>query len=351
MATILDNPRKLESLDKGNMLRTLSLFPQNSRKAIEAAGTLPLGNISDKDFDEVVFVGMGGSAIGGDLLKDWLMDDCEIPIHVSRGYNLPKFVDGDSLIIAVSYSGNTEETLRALGEALNRRCSVITVTSGGDMAKLASKKEIPCLLLPTGLRPRASLPDQFFSLATLADRLALTSNLWGEVDEALNTIESLRSELSPEAQTSLNPSKKLAIELNGSVPFVYGSELLRSVAYRMMTQLNENSKVPAGSGFFPEAFHNLVMSREGRREILKHISILLVLDPLDRLEVDRKLRNFERIMEPKFGKLLEITAKGKGRLARIMSSLYIGDYTSTYLAFLYGLDPSSTDSIELLKKR
>ena len=350
MAAILDSPRQLESLDPCGLLRTLSLFSNSSRKAIETSGALPLENILGKDFDEVVFAGMGGSAIGGDLLKDWLMDDCDTPIYVSRGYELPKYVNKSSLLVAVSYSGNTEETLSALREGISRGCSLVTVTSGGAMAELSSKKGIPCLLLPTGLRPRASLPDQFFSLATLANRIGLISDLWWEVDDALLTIENLRSELSPETPTTSNPAKKLSIELKGAIPFVYGSNLLRSVAYRIMTQLNENSKVPAGSGFFPEAFHNLVMSREGQREIIERITILLITDPLDRSESDGKLKTFKRMMKPRYGKILEIKARGRGRLARIMSSLYIGDYVSTYLAFLYCLDPSSTDSIELLKK-
>jgi len=187
-------------------------------------------------------------------------------------------------------------------------------------------------------------------MATIMKRLDLAAEPWREVDEALKVLADLRDELAPETPTAENPAKRLALGLKGLVPFVYGPRLFEAVAYRVSTQLNENSKVPAASGFFPEAFHNAVMGCEGPEELLRNLCALLIRDPEGAPKVERKIDAFKGLLEPHFGRVLEIRARGRGRLARMLSTLYIGDYASTYLGLLYGLDPSSIDSIAALKR-
>jgi len=350
METILDHPEHLEALDRGGMLKALGRFPESCREAVEAAEGLPLDALPRREFKAVAVTGVGGSAIGGHLLRDWLLDTSPIPFHVCRGYRLPGFVDDETLVFAVSYSGNTEETLTAFGEALERGCPVIALTSGGRMQELSAERGLPLLQLPRGVQPRAALPSQFFSLATIARRLGLTSEPWGEVDEAFEVLEALRADLAPGAATAVNPAKQVALGLRGTVPFVYGPRPFEAVAYRIRTQLNENSKVPAGSGFFPEAFHNAVMGCEGPEEVRRRVSTVIIRDPEEPPEMERKMNAFKGLMESSGGRVLEVRARGRGKLARMFSALYIGDYASTYLGLLYGLDPSSTDSIAALKR-
>lgn len=350
MKPTLDQPEQLHALDRGGMLKTLSRFPDCCREAVEAAEGLPLDTLMRRGLKAVVVAAVGGSAIGGHLLRDWLLDTCPIPIHVSRGYRLPRFVDGETLVLAVSYSGNTEETLAAFGEALERRCPVIAVTSGGEMQRLSAERGLPLLSLPRGMQPRAALPNQFFSLATVMRRLGLASEPWEEVSEAFEVLEAIRDNLVPETPTAENPAKRLALGFRGLVPFVYGPRLFEAVAYRIRTQLNENSKVPAGSGFFPEAFHNAVMGCEGPEEVRRHICALIIRDPGEPPGMERKIDAFKGLLEPRVGRVLEIRARGRGRLARMLSALYVGDYASAYLGLLHGLDPSSTDSIAALKR-
>lgn len=350
MEPTLDQPEQLEALDRGEMLKILSRFPDCCREAVETAEALPLDTLPRRGFKAVAVAAVGGSAIGGHLLRDWLLDTCPIPIHVSRGYRLPRFVDGETLVLAVSYSGNTEETLTALGEALERGCPVIAVTSSGEMQRLSTERGLPLLSLPRGLQPRAALPNQFFSLATVMRRLGLASEPWEEVDEAFEVLEALRDDLVPETPTVENPAKRLALGLRGLVPFVYGPRLFEGVAYRISTELNENGKVPAGSGFFPEAFHNAVMGCEAPEEVRRHFCALIIRDPEGPPEMRRKIDGFKQMLESSGVRVIEIRARGRGRLARMLSALYIGDYAATYLGLLYGLDPSSTDSIEALKR-
>lgn len=336
-------------MDKGGMLENLSRFPESCKEAIDAAERLPLNSLPDKELKAVVVAGVGGSAIGGLLISDWLKESCTVPIHVPRSYHLPKHVSKDTLVFAVSYSGNTQETLSALREALERNCPVVVLTSGGEMQRIATERCLPLLPLPGGMQPRAALPNQFFSLATVMRRLGLASEAWGEVPEAFEVLEGLRDGLAPEAPVEVNTAKRLALGLTGLVPFIYGPRLLEAVAYRISTELNENSKVPAASGFFPEAFHNAVMGCEGPKRMLRCLCVLIIRDPEEPPGMRRKVDSFRELLGRGGVRVLELMALGRGRLARMLSALYTGDYVSTYLGLLYGLDPSSTTSIDALK--
>jgi glucose/mannose-6-phosphate isomerase len=350
METILDHPEQLEALDRGGMLKALREFPESCRDGVKVADELPLDTLSNRRFKAIAIVGIGGSAIGGQLLHDWLLDSTAIPLLVCRGSSLPAFIDEETLIFAVSYSGNTEETLTALGEALERKCPVVALTSGGRMQKLSAEKGLPVLPLPKGMQPRAALPNQFFSLANTMMRLGLASELRNEIDEAVEVLEALRDAIVPEVPTSRNLAKRTALGLKGMVPFVYGPQPLGAVAYRIRTQLNENGKVPAASGSFPEAFHNAVMGCEGPEEVRRSVCTLIIRDTAESPEIGRKTEGFKRLLESGGGRVLEIRARGNGKLARMFSALYVGDYASAYLGLLYGLDPSSMDSITALKR-
>jgi len=348
MNPVLDTPERLRYLS-GGMLENLERFPESCMEAIEEAEQLPLTLLKGRDFRAVVVAGMGGSAIGGHLLSNWLRETCPIPIHISRGYHLPAFVNSETLVLAVSYSGNTEETLTVLEELLEKGYTVITVTSNGEMKRISEEKGLPTLSLPMGMQPRAALPNQFFLLATLINRLGLTAGSWSEVGEALDVLKVLRRDLTPEIPSTQNPAKQLALALKGFVPFIYGPQLFEAVSYRMGTQLNENSKIPAGSGFFPEVFHNVIMSREGPWEVRSRICAVLIRDTKGPLEIEQKVDAFKKLLETKVGRVLEIQAQGQGKLARMLSTLYIGDYTATYLGLLHGINPSSSESIAALK--
>ena len=349
MVSNLDELERLREIDRGGMLGSLARFPEDCSLAIEKARGVPLGDLDGREFRAVVFAGVGGSAIGGRLIIDWLREGSRIPMVVSAGYNLPGFVDSETLVLAVSYSGNTEETLSMFREASESGAHIVSFTSGGELERLSRERGLPLLSMPGGLKPRAALPYQFFMLATIMERLGLIPPS-GEADEAIEVLGGVRDELAPEVPSASNRGKRLALELHNTVPFVYGSELLSGVAYRFGTQLNENSKAPAGSGAFPELFHNVALASEAPREVLERICLLFLRDPSESDRMARKIDRFKALFEPRVGKVLEVTGRGQGRLARMFSILLLGDYVSTYLALLYGHDPSSMDAIEELKR-
>jgi glucose/mannose-6-phosphate isomerase len=258
-------------------------------------------------------------------------------------------VDENTLVFVVSYSGNTEETISQMREAQNKKCKIVTFASGGNIMQLSTQKNIPCLKFPKGYQPRAAIAFQFFGLAEIANRFGLAKGVWDEVDEALHITKNLRDEMDVGVDADENIGKKLAVSLYGYVPMIYGSRIFTAVSYRYCTQFNENSKIPAGNSFFPEAFHNSIMARESSIELLKRLCAVIIRDPKEEQVMSAKITKFCHLMRERFGNLVEIEALGEGRLARIASALYIGDYVSAYLGLLYGQDPSSTESIAILK--
>ena len=329
------------------MLNVITALPESAEDAIVDAEKV---NLRVRRFKNLVVAGMGGSAVGGLLLRDWLMQTSRVPIVVSRDYSLPGFVSRDTLLFAVSYSGGTEETLSAFEEGKVKGAKMVAFTSGGELEKRARASRIVVYKLPAGFQPRAAIAHQFLSLVVAARKAGITQDSWWEVREAIDVLKTLREEMRPETPQRSNPAKKLAEELRGYVPLVYGSRIHEAVAYRWNTQLNENGKSPAGSSFIPEAFHNAIVAGEADKELLKTVCAVFLLDPAEGKHLAAKTRRFRDIIKPSFGKVLEVQARGEGRLARMLSALYVGDYVSAYLGVLYGKDPSTVESIDRLKR-
>ncbi len=348
MKTCLDDVDYINSIDGSGMLREISRFPSNAEQAIKDALKVDLGESSD--FNSVVISGMGGSAVGGLLLSDWLLYTSETPIHVSRDYQLPRWVNEDTLVFAVSYSGNTEETLSQYHEAMERGCRVICFCSGGELEKHAHRDGNPVIKFPQGIQPRAAIPYQFFSLAAVSKNLGLFPlKKWEEVWETIQVTKVLCESMGVESSREGNRSKQLAEMIHMRTPFIYGSRMFQAVAYRYSTQFNENSKTPAASSFFPEMFHNSVMAREGSKDVLGGIIAVIIRHPFEGIRLRRKIDATRDLLSEKFGLVVEVEAVGESDLARMMSVLLIGDYTSAYLGVLYGVDPGTTDSIAKLK--
>jgi glucose/mannose-6-phosphate isomerase len=347
MDTPLDDLEHIGRIDPRGMLGVITTLPESAEAAIVDAEKI---NLKVRRFRNLVVAGMGGSAVGGLLLRDWLKQTSRVPIVVSRDYTLPGFVGRDTLLFAVSYSGGTEETLSAFEEGKAKGAKMVAFTSGGELEKRARASRIVVYKLPAGFQPRAAIAHQFLSLVVAARKAGITEDSWWEVREAIDVLKTLREEMRPETPQRSNPAKKLAEELRGCVPLVYGSRIHEAVAYRWNTQLNENGKSPAGSSFIPEAFHNAIVAGEADKELLKTVCAVFLLDPAEGKHLAAKTRRFRDIIKPSFGKVLEVQARGEGRLARMLSALYVGDYVSAYLGVLYGKDPSTVESIDRLKR-
>jgi glucose/mannose-6-phosphate isomerase len=349
MSSVLDDAETVSRLDPDGMLKAITDFPLSARKALANTEKTKI-NIKGIEYTSLLIAGMGGSAVGGLLLRDWLRDSLEIPVEVSRGYNLPAWVNQKTLIYAVSYSGNTEETISQYHEALKLGCTIVCFCSGGILEQLAKENHQTLVRFPTGQQPRAAIPYQFYNLAGVTRRIGLIDDKkWSEVEESINVVEALCEDMEPTVSHEVNLGKQLATEVKDYIPFIYAPRLFENVAYRYSTQFNENSKSPAATNFYPEAFHNSVMAREGSEEILSSICAVIIYDPLESQRLNKKIKVSLELMEETFGKIVTVEAKGESNLARMMSALIQGDYVSAYLGILYGIDPSTTESIELLK--
>ena len=348
MEGTLDNVEHVLSIDKGGMLAEIARFAENAEKVIIDSLQVDLGN--DYDYSSVLIAGMGGSAVGGLLLSDWLLYTTKVPIQVSRGYHMPGWVNERTLVYAVSYSGNTEETLSQYHEARERGCRIICFCSGGELERLAKENGDPVIYFKKGIQPRAAIPFQFFSLAAVSMKVGLIEDVqYEEILETLEVTRLLCDSMRLDAPTEENMGKQLANILKEYVPFVYAPRQFQAVAYRYSTQFNENSKSPAATNFFPEAFHNSIMAMEGNEDLLCTNCVVIIRDPLEGERLTKKIGISKDLMSEKFGKLVEVQAVGKALLTRMMSALLIGDFASAYLGVLYGIDPGTTDSIESLK--
>ena len=348
MEGTLDNVEHVLSIDKGGMLAEIARFAENAEKAI--IDSLQVDLWDDYDYSSVLIAGMGGSAVGGLLLSDWLLYTTKVPIQVSRGYHLPGWVDERTLVYAVSYSGNTEETLSQYHEARERGCRIICFCSGGELEGLAKENGDPVVYFKKGVQPRAAIPFQFFSLAAVSKKVGLIEDVqYEEILETLEVTRILCDSMRLDVPTEENMGKQLANILKEYVPFVYAPRQFQAVAYRYSTQFNENSKSPAATNFFPEAFHNSIMAMEGSEDLLCTNCVVVIRDPLEGERLIKKIGISKDLMSEKFGRLVEVQAVGKALLTRMMSALLIGDFASAYLGVLYGIDPGTTDSIESLK--
>ncbi len=343
----LDDLTNIRRVDPRGMLEVITALPESAEDAIEVAEKVDL---KVRKFRNVVVAGMGGSAVGGLLLKDWLQQTSKVPIAVSRDYSLPGFVGRDTLLFAVSYSGGTEETLSAFEEGRVKGAKIVAFTSGNELWNRAKAAHITTFKLPAGFQPRAAIAHQFLSLVVAARKVGIAQDSWWEVREAIDVLKAIREEMRLETPQWSNSAKKLATELHGYFPLIYGGRIHEAVAYRWNTQLNENGKSPAGSSFIPEAFHNAIVAGEADKKLLENVCAVFLLDPAEGEHVTAKTRRFIDIIKPSFGKVLEVQARGESRLARMLSALYIGDYVSAYLGVLYGKDPSTVESIDRLKQ-
>lgn len=345
--SLLDDVKAIEAIDKRGMRKFQADFPLMCEDAILRAEKV---KVRFKKPNAIIVAGMGGSSIAGELLRDWLSNDIQVPIEVVRDYYLPAYVNEDSLVFASSYSGDTEETLSCFIEAVKRGSIIIAISSGGRLIEYCRRLKIPFIDVPKGIPPRAALPYLFFPIVIILEKARLIEKKRDEIKETMNVLNRLKEEVGLESPSSKNRAKRMAIELKGTIPVIYGFRHYRSVALRMKTQFNENSKVPAKCEVFPELDHNEIVGWEGSEEITKKFSVILLRDEEESLEMKVRISlTRDLILEKKARKVFELYGRGKSKLAKMLSALYFGDHVSFYLAILNGVDPMPVKTISRLK--
>jgi len=341
---MLDDTEKRAELDSRDMLGTLEEFPEQIEEVVERMEI----NLLPFQPKNIVVTGMGGSAIVGDTLKSFLANRIKVPIYVNRDYTLPSFVGENTLLIVVSYSGNTEETLSAAREGLKRDAKVVAITSNGELEELSKKERFVLLTAPSGYPPRAAFAFLFVPVLKLLSELLIYDS---EVDilDSVSVLKKLRDRIKADVPAEKNEAKKLAKRIEGKIPIVYGHSIYNAVANRWHTQFNENSEVLSWYGAFPEMNHNEIVGWKGdeNRDDFMPIFLRDEKEPENinnRIEITKKL-----VFEDEVDDMAEVWTDADTQLARILYLVYLGDYVSIYLALLRGKDPSPVKIIDELK--
>jgi len=247
----LDNTAVYRQFDKSGMLDHLHGFPKQCQKAWEKVLKFEFPHLHTK-ISNVVIAGMGGSAIGGDIVRRLTLTESKLPVWVHRDYGLPAFVDESTLVITSSYSGNTEETLSAFTKALETQSKKLVITSGGKLKHLAENEGIPVFIVDYQAPPRAAFPHSFVPLVGIFHKLGLLGDKSADLQEAVDILDKLSKDFVETNPLASNPAKQLAAKLWGHVAVIYGAEMLSEVAQRWKGEFNENSKAWAFFESFPE---------------------------------------------------------------------------------------------------
>ena len=343
---MLDDVQDLARVDQHDTRRILAEFP---RQCHQARGLLAAPPIVLARPRLVVMVGMGGSAAGADLLATCAAEALEVPVLVHRGYGLPAAAGREALVIASSYSGDTEEVVSAVEVALARRVPVVAITSGGALGALATRHGLSCVTLPAGLMPRMALGLLVFpALSALAAAgVAVASD--GDLDEAMQVITDQAADLGTDSVTDKNEAKRLALEIGQRLPVVYGGPLTGTVAYRWKTDLEENAKVLAIAGAVPEMNHNEIEVWGGAGARALHA--VLLREAGESPEIARRFALVRELLGPTAGGVSEVWARGRSRFARLLSLVYLGQWVSYYAAMLRGADPWPVPILMEVKRR
>jgi glucose/mannose-6-phosphate isomerase len=349
--SILDDRERILAGDPGGMSGHMESFASQLRTAVGMGKETPLG-VTGEGVRAVAVVGMGGSAIGGEMAAGYLAGSLSVPISVVRDYSLPAYVGPGTLVYVSSYSGNTEETLSAYSEARQRGATIVCSTTGGEVARIAAEEGHDVVQVPAGYPPRAALGFSLVPLLFVLARLGLAPDPSQDVDDATAVIEDGVGRLGLGVPTAGNEAKELASWFFEHVPVVYGSVPGTSVvANRWCGQLSENSKVVAHRNELPEMNHNEIVGWSGVRPMGGSARVVFLRDADDHPRVSRRMDITRATVEAAGAETRDVSSRGGTKLARLLSLVQLGDFTSFYLAILCGVDPTPVAPIDALKKR
>ena len=346
----LNNTQAFSQIDTQNMLSHIDGLPDQIQQAWELGTSLPLPKWVG--IKQVLIAGLGGSAIGGDLLASYLSPFCIVPIWVHRDYGLPNWAQGeDTLVMVSSHSGDTEETLDAMSHALKNRCRVVAITTGGELSQRASSAGVPLWQFKHIGQPRSAVGYSFFLLLAALYRLGFAPHPGAELEDTITSMKTQQEYLAANVPAVHNPAKRYGGQLVGRWVTVIGAEILAPVARRWKGQVSEVGKAWAQFEFLPEADHNTLAGTLQPEDLLARSMALFLRAPSDhprnalRLELTRQTFMLEGLNTD------FIEARGDTPLAHLWTLLHFGDYMAYYLAMAYEVDPTPVQALENLKEQ
>ncbi|MEX0771215.1 MAG: bifunctional phosphoglucose/phosphomannose isomerase [Balneolaceae bacterium] len=339
---------RIDKIDREGMWEKLCSFPQHWREAMDFTRDVEW-EIDTSRIRSVCFAGMGGSSIGADLVRAYTVNSCPVPVSVIRDYEIPAWVNENTLYVSCSFSGNTEETLSTLEAARKRGAQLFAVTSGGRLLVEASREGFGYVKVPGGFPYRAALGYTFVPLFRLFQYLGYTP----EGEEALEeTARLLEKQMTLYSNPEENRALSLARDMLDTLPIIYaGSELTDPVAWRWRTQMEENAKTLSFGNRFPEMTHNEIVGWEQITHLTGRLSVLMLQDREDNPRVTQRMTIVRDLIEDQTVFVTRVGSLGNSRLARQFSLVQLGDWISVYRALLDEVDPTPIAKIDLLKNR
>ncbi len=354
----LDNVDIINNFDSSNQINIMIKWPElidETLATLEHFAIKPILYWKGKTFNyrtpsSVVICGMGGSAIAGDYLIDGYSNIISVPVLTNRSYSLPHFVDNSTLVLCVSYSGNTEETISCYYDAIVKGAMVISISSGGILEEISKLTNLPHIFVKKGQPPRTALPMIYLSLLHVFTKLDLLPPIDEQIQETKSLLKQLGKEYGVSSSTSSNIAKQIAKEIHTFLPIFIGHTYLSAVVTRARTQLNENSKRICLSEVIPEQNHNGIVAWDHPKSISPTSYVIFLHDKETHPNISLRIHETKKSVLLKTDKVKELSPRGNSVLAKQFSLTYLVDFVSLYLAILEEVDPTATPSIDKLKE-
>ena len=338
---MLDDQTFITQLDQSSALQVIGSQPQQLKQAFDV--TPPAG-----DYSNIVLAGMGGSALAAEFVASWLWDRLPVPLNIFRDYKLPKFVGKGTLLIASSYSGNTEETLSAFEQAEKTGCQIIVISAGGKLQQHAQEKGYPFIQIPAGYQPRMAVLFSVKALAVVLQQLGLVKGVVGELEEAADKAAELQ-DWEAQIPSEQNLAKQIAQHVYGSPAVIYAGPSLGFLAMKWKIDFNENGKNVAFYNVLPELNHNEFMGWHNPEGV--QLKTIELWSNQDNTQIQKRFEVSNELLKGKLPDPLIIQAQGGSQLEQMLWAFQLGGFASLYLAFLNKVDPTPVALIEELKKR
>lgn len=348
MTATLNDTEKIKKLDKDNQAKNILELGKQIEDANKAAQGFKLPS-NYKGVQNTILVGMGGSAIGSDIVSQTVQAEKKVPLEVLRNYDLPGYVSSKTLVLITSHSGNTEESLSAFNQAVKKKTKAVVVSQGGKLIAVAKKHKLPFFQYSYPFGPRMSLGWQIGSLPNILS----AAGLMGKPDfkEALETLESFSKQLAPDIDTEKNMAKLMAYFLFDHYPVIIGSGILEAVARRWKTQVNENGKTFASYEILPELYHNTLEGFDFPKRLPDDTFFVLLENTYDHPQNKKRFQILKKTLDKKNIRFESIMGMGESVWSQKLSMVVLGDWTSFYLAMLNQVNPTPVDTIEGAKKQ
>jgi len=304
-------------------------------------------DVQPKQFSNIVFAGMGGSALAALVSKSW--PGYNLPFEICRNYDDPGYVSAQTLFFASSYSGNTEETLSALEEAEKAGATIVVITSGGKMSEIANRKNYTKVQLMGGLQPRYALFYAFKGIVTVLDAYGLASGKTAELTQYSGFVREATAQWRPDVPTAQNQAKQIALELMGKSVVIYAGPKLSPAAYKWKISMNENAKHIAWWNELPEFNHNEMLGWT-EQPVQKPYAVIEFKSDLEHPRVQKRFEVTNQVLSGKRPASIVIEPKGETLIEQLLYTIALGDFVSIYLALLNNLNPTPVDLIEKFKK-